>query len=204
MSDTREKLCAVVNDIRACRNCVDDFGFEPRPVFQLEVGPSQRVPPIAIFGQAPGNQVHLKGRPFDDPSGVRLRQWLGVDEAAFYDPRNFAILPMAFCFPGYDAKGGDRPPPKICATLWREKLLACLPEIKLKLLVGSYAQRWHLGGEAQKTLTATVENWRAYGPDTIPLPHPSWRNNIWLKNHPWFEEDLLPVLRRRVRTILSQ
>lgn len=162
---------------------------------------------IAVCGQAPGTRVHASGLPFDDPSGVRLRDWMGVDRATFYDDRLIAFLPMGFCFPGHDAKGGDLPPRRQCAPLWRERLLAGLPNIRLMLLVGQYAQRWHLERRFvapwRAGLTATVADWqrissRDQRPIMMPLPHPSWRNSGWLKAHPWFAADLLPRLREDV------
>jgi uracil-DNA glycosylase len=154
---------------------------------------------ILICGQAPGAKVHESGVPFTDPSGDRLRSWMGVDEAVFYDQTKVAILPMAFCFPGYDAKGSDLPPPPICAKTWRQAAMKTLPKIKLTLLVGGYAQKWHLG---TTSVTESVRNWRAHEPRLLPLPHPSWRNTAWLKKNPWFEAELLPVLRTRVQEAL--
>jgi uracil-DNA glycosylase len=153
--------------------------------------------PILIAGQAPGARVHALGRPYDDPSGDRLRDWLGVDREAFYDRRRFAVLAMAFCFPGYDAGGSDLPPPPLCARTWRARALAAMPGVRLTLLVGGYAQRWHLGPGA-RSVTATVAAWRDCPPGFLPLPHPSWRNSGWLKRNPWFEAELLPELRARV------
>ncbi len=140
-------------------------------------------------------RVHESGLPFNDPSGDRLRHWLGVDRDAFYDRRLFAILPMAFCFPGYDSKGSDLPPPKICAKTWRAQSMAAMPQIKLVLLVGGYAQAWHIG---TRSVTKAVEDWRSHGPRYVPLPHPSWRNTGWLKRNPFFEEETVPWLRGRV------
>ena len=184
--------------ISACRICADRFAatetaHQPRPV--VRVSPSAR---ILIAGQAPGARVHASGLPFDDPSGDRLRDWMGVDRATFYDRGRIAVLPMAFCFPGYDAKGSDLPPPPICAKTWRAQVLAALPRVGLTLLVGQYAQRWHLGPRRGKSLTETVRNWRAYGPALLPVPHPSWRNTAWLKKNPWFAEEVLPWLRSQV------
>ena len=156
-----------------------------------------------IVGQAPGTRVHASGIPFDDPSGVRLRDWLGVTPEEFYDEARVAILPMGFCFPGLNDKGADLPPRRICAPTWRERLDPRFAAVKLKVLVGSYSQRWHLGARGRESLTETVAHWRDYGPAFIPLPHPSWRNNAWLKRNPWFERELLPVLRRRVREVLA-
>lgn len=195
-------LAALADDIRACRVCRDAPRYgaclphEPRPVFQ--VSSSAR---LCIASQAPGVRVHVSGRPYTDPSGVRLRGWLGIGEATFYDPEKVAIAPMGFCFPGHDAKGGDLPPRRECAELWRERLFAFLPNLELVLLVGQYAQQWRLGAAAvARGLDATVRRWREVyrssdRPRLIPLPHPSWRNNAWLKRNPWFETELLPVLR---------
>jgi uracil-DNA glycosylase len=202
-------LDALIDEIRACRVCRDaprygaPLPHEPRPVVQ--VSDTAR---LCIAGQAPGTRVHASGRPFTDPSGVRLRAWLGLDEATFYDPARVAIIPMGFCFPGLDAKGGDLPPRRECAELWHARLFAQLPRIELVLLIGQYAQRWHLGRKAVAGgLTRTVESWREYyRPDVarrmVPLPHPSWRNNAWLKRNPWFETDLLPVLRADVAELV--
>lgn len=171
----------------------------PRPVLQVS-GTAK----ILIAGQAPGNLAMESGRPFTDPSGVRLREWMQVEETEFYDQRKVAIVPMGFCFPGYDKSGADIPPMKRCAPTWRPGLMARLPNIELTLLIGGYAQKWHLGDRAERTLTATVQNWRKFLEDgVIVMPHPSWRNNAWLRRNPWIETDLLPELRRRVRALLS-
>ena len=188
----------LLKDIRACTICAAHLPHEPRPV--LRAKPSAR---LVIAGQAPGTRVHASGMPFTDPSGDRLRDWLGVDKETFYDDAKVAIVPMGFCFPGLDAKGGDLPPRKECAPAWRAKVFAGLPSVKLTLLVGIYAQAWHLGEARKETLTDTVKAWRSYGPDYLPLPHPSWRNNAWVKKNPWFEEELLPHLKRRVSRILQ-
>ncbi|MGX6648383.1 uracil-DNA glycosylase family protein [Maricaulaceae bacterium MS644] len=158
---------------------------------------------IRIIGQAPGTRVQASGKPFTDPSGERLRDWLQMNESEFYDERRVAITPMGFCFPGLDAKGGDLPPRKECAPLWQPRADAALPHVKLTVLIGAHAQRWRLGGTAAKTLTGTVADWRRFAPDIFPTPHPSWRNNAWLKKHPWFEAELLPVLRAQVRALLD-
>ncbi len=202
MAVQKQSLPSLLKEIHACRLCVEapkgaPLPHEPRPVLR-----ASKTAKIAVFGQAPGNLVHQTGKPFNDPSGVRLREWMGVTDAEFYDESKVAIIPMGFCFPGYDAKGGDRPPRKECAPQWRERLMAALPNIETTILVGAYAQKWHLGKDAEKTLTETVRNWRAYAPRYFATPHPSWRNNSWLKKHPWFEEELLPVLRKRVRALL--
>ncbi|NQY60682.1 uracil-DNA glycosylase family protein [Cognatishimia sp.] len=188
------------DDIRACRLCAERFAathtaHAPRPVVWFR--PSAR---LLICGQAPGAKVHESGVPFTDPSGVRLRDWMGVDDATFYDRDRIGILPMAFCFPGYNAKGSDLPPPPICAQTWRQPALDMLPKVELILLVGGHAQKWHLG---TKNVTETVRDWRAHGPRVLPLPHPSWRNTAWLKTNPWFEAELLPVLRARVKEVLT-
>lgn len=191
---------ALEAEVRACRLCADRFratrtGHAPRPVPWLSA-----TAPVLIAGQAPGAQVHAKGRPFDDRSGDRLRDWIGVDRDAFYDRTRFAVLPMAFCFPGYDAKGSDLPPPPVCAETWRRRALAAMPQIRLTLLVGGHAQRWLLG---RGSVTATVARWRAAPPGVLPLPHPSWRNTGWMKRNPWFETELAPELRRRVAEALG-
>ena len=202
------KLDRLLSDIRECRHCVETPGasplpHEPRPVFQIS-----STARICICGQAPGTRVHASGVPFTDPSGDRLRDWMGVSEEEFYDASRIAIIPMGFCFPGLDAEGGDLPPRKECAPLWRSRLFARLPEIELILLVGSYAQAWHMGKERGPTLTETVRNHRATapagdGPSLIALPHPSWRNNGWLKKNPWFAKRVLPALKRAVRARLA-
>ncbi len=186
----------LLKDIRACTYC--DLPHEPRPV--LMASSTAR---LCIAGQAPGTRVHASGKPFTDPSGDRLRDWLGVTEEEFYDTTNFAIVPMGFCFPGLDAKGGDLPPRKECAPKWRQQVFDGMGNLELTLLVGAYAQTWHLGKERPRTLTATVEKWRDYAPDFLPLPHPSWRNNVWLKKNPWFEAEVVPYLQERVRGILE-
>lgn len=201
-------LDRLVTKIAKCRVCVEEpagppLPHEPRPV--LRVSSHAR---IAVVGQAPGTRVHASGVPFTDPSGERLRAWMGVTPEEFYDTRRIAIIPMGFCFPGLDAKGADRPPRRECAPLWRPRLFALLPQIELMLLVGGYAQRWHLGDKAERSVGATVAAWRRLldepqTPRCLPLPHPSWRNNAWLKAHPWFEAELLPVLRTEVRRRLD-
>ena len=191
-------LDALGAEIAACRLCAPRFaatatGHAPRPVPWLSHAP------VLICGQAPGARVHALGRPFDDRSGDRLRSWLGVDRDDFYDRRRFAVLPMAFCFPGYDSAGGDLPPPRLCAATWRARALAALPRVRLTLLVGAYALRWHLGGS--RSVGDIVRDWRRAPPDVLPLPHPSWRNAGWLKRNPWFEAELVPVLRARVAAL---
>lgn len=198
-----ETLADLTGEIARCTLCADRFaatatGHAPRPVVWLGQGAR-----VLIAGQAPGLRVHEAGKPFWDPSGDRLRDWLGIGEEVFYDRSRIAVVPMAFCFPGYDAKGSDLPPPPICAATWRARLLALLPNIRLTLLIGGYAQKWHLGAAARGGVTKTVAAWRDHAPDTIPLPHPSWRNTGWLKRNPWFEAELLPVLRSRMTEVLA-
>ena len=189
-------LDALLTSIRACRIC--DLPLGPRPV--LRVAPTAR---LLIASQAPGTKVHATGLPFNDRSGDRLRDWLGIDRETFYDERRVAIVPMGFCYPGRDPKGGDLPPRPECAPHWRQAVLDQLPDLDLVLVIGLYAQGWHLGSARKPTLTATVEAWRSYLPRYLPLPHPSWRNNGWLRTHPWFETDLLPYLRARVQGLLN-
>lgn len=197
MDQTLEELLA---EIRACTVCETVDPPLPHAANPVCVANSQSK--IRIIGQAPGNLVNLSGRPFTDPSGVRLRDWLGITEEQFYNPDLFAITPMGFCFPGNDAKGGDLPPRKECAALYQERLTDRLAKVELTLLIGAYAQKQYLGQKMKRTLTETVRNWREYGPDIIPLPHPSWRNNGWIKKHDWFPE-VLAILKTRVKTILS-
>ena len=187
--------------IAACRLCADRFAMTatahtPRPVPWFGSGAR-----LLIAGQAPGLRVHEAGRPFADSSGDRLRGWLDLTSTAFYDRTRVAIVPMAFCFPGYDAKGSDLPPPRLCATTWRSEVLAALPGIRLTILVGGHAQRWHLC--SRSSVTGTVRDWRDYAPAVFPLPHPSWRNTAWLQRNAWFEEELLPKLRQRVREVMN-
>jgi uracil-DNA glycosylase len=188
-------------DIRACTLCADRFAATatahvPRPVVWFS--PTAR---ILVAGQAPGARVHESGKPFTDPSGDRLRDWLGLEAADFYDKSRVAILPMAFCFPGYDAKGSDLPPPSLCARTWRQGLIDSLPDIRLTLLVGGYAQKWHLRTKA--SVTDTVQSWRDHAPSVFPLPHPSWRNTAWLKRNPWFESELVPEMRKQIQEVMN-
>jgi len=183
--------------IRACTLCAAHLPLGPRPV--LQISPTAR---ILIAGQAPGSRVHASGMPFDDASGDRLRDWLGLDRATFYDANRVAILPMGFCYPG-TGKSGDLPPRPECAAAWRTPILRELRAVTLTLVIGQYALDWHLGPRAQATLTDTVRAWREYAPATWPLPHPSPRNNLWLKKNPWFVRDVRPELRRAVRAVLE-
>jgi uracil-DNA glycosylase len=191
-----EALDPLLAEIRACRVCAEALPHEPRPVIRAGAGAR-----ILIIGQAPGVRVHESGKPFTDPSGDRLRAWMGVDEATFYDENFIAISPMGYCFPGLDSMGGDLPPRKECAPLWQARVRAALPEIRLVLLVGMYAQGCHLGSRMHKTLTATVRAAESFMPDYLPLPHPSWRNNAWIKKNPWFESEILPMLRRSIKSL---
>ena len=190
-------LGPILDDIAGCRACAPDLAHEPRPV--VRVFPETR---LLICGQAPGRRVHESGLPFDDASGDRLRSWLGLDREAFYGDRRIGVAAMAFCFPGTSPKGGDYPPPRRCAELWRPRLLAELPRVELTLLVGWHAIAWTLGPRARASMTETVACWRDYLPGRLPLPHPSWRNIGWLKRHPWFETEVVPGLRGRVAALL--
>lgn len=185
-------------EIGACRLCEPHLPLGPRPVVRLS-----STARLLIAGQAPGRKVHATGIPFNDPSGDRLRAWLGIDRDTFYDTRRIAIVPMGFCYPG-TGKGGDLPPRPECAETWRKRILEQLSAVELTLAIGSYSIDWHLGRQARKrTLAATVQAWRDFLPGLIPLPHPSPRNIRWLKNHPWFEAEVVPELRRRVHRLLG-
>lgn len=201
-------LDRLVADIRACRLCRDEPSGRPLPHAPRPVLQASATARLLIAGQAPGTRVHASGRPFTDPSGDRLRQWLGIGPDVFYDAARVAIVPMGFCFPGLDAHGGDLPPRRECAPRWRARVMGSLPAVELVLAVGRYAQAWHLGPRAGATLADTVRDWReahaATWPRVLPLPHPSWRNNAWLKRNPWFEADLLPVLRREVASLVAE
>lgn len=202
-----QTVAALMQTVKACRLCYDcpaggmqkQLPHEPRPVLVMSTRAR-----VLIAGQAPGKRVHETGIPFNDASGDRLRQWLGVDRDQFYDHDRFSIVPMGFCFPGYDEKGHDLPPRRECAPLWRARIMDAMPQIELILLIGQYAQNWHLGARRKRGMTQTVEAWRDYyfrneeGAKMLPLPHPSWRNSGWLKRHPWFETDLLPILKKEV------
>lgn len=191
-----KSLADLLLQIRQCDLCQEILPLGPRPVVQAASSAK-----ILIAGQAPGTRVHETGIPFDDPSGKRLRDWLGVDSKQFYDSSQFAIIPMAFCYPGR-GKSGDLPPPQLCAQTWRQALLDRLPNLKLTLVIGQYAQAWHLP-QPRRTLTDTVKEWRSFDQSIMPLPHPSPRNNLWLRRNPWFETDLLPELKERVEIALA-
>jgi uracil-DNA glycosylase len=195
----RMSLDALLAEIRGCAACADELPHAPRPVVRVTTATR-----ILISGQAPGRRVHESGLPFDDPSGDRLRAWLGVDRATFYGHPAFGVAAMAFCYPGTDPAGGDYPPPPRCAALWRDRLLAALPGVELTLLVGGYAQRWTLGRTAARSVTDVVRRWRDHPPGRVCLPHPSWRNTAWLRANPWFEAELTPYLRARVADLLSR
>lgn len=202
-------LALLLRDIRACRICRDKpsgkpLPHEPRPVLSVS-----RTARLCICGQAPGTRVNASGTPFTDPSGDRLRTWMNVTPEEFYDESRIAIIPMGFCFPGLDAKGGDLPPRPECASNWHAALFDTLPQFELILLVGHYSQRWHLGSQVKPTLSETVANWRNYvgvegGTKYLPMPHPSWRNNAWLKKNPLFEDEILPLLRAETDRLIRR
>lgn len=187
---------SLLTDVRACTRCAKHLPLGPRPIVQLQASAK-----ILIAGQAPGRKVYETGIPFNDASGDRLRSWLGISREVFYDAQQVAILPMGFCFPG-TGKSGDLPPRPECAPTWRAQLLSQLPNIKLTLVIGRYAQAYHLPNETG-TLTETVQSWPKYWPNVVPLPHPSPRNNLWLKRNPWFENELVPQLQNRVAAVLG-
>ena len=191
------ELDLLLANARACTVCSAHLPLVPRPVLAAHVDSR-----IAVIGQAPGTRVQETGVPWDDDSGAHLQEWLGVDRATFMDPKRFAILPMGFCYPG-KRKGGDAPPRPECAPLWHPPILDALPNVRLTLLIGQYAQKHYLGKNRKKTLTTTVESYKQYLPTLFPLPHPSWRSQIWMKKNPWFETDVLPVLRSRVGAAMT-
>jgi uracil-DNA glycosylase len=182
---------------RACEICRPNLPLGPRPVFQI--AQSARV---LIVGQAPGRRVHETGITFNDPSGDRLRSWMGINRSVFYDAEKIAILPMGFCYPG-TGESGDIPPRRECAQHWRKPLLGLLPHIELTLAIGQYAHAWHLGKRQKGSLTETVKNWKEYWPDVLALPHPSPRNNMWRRRNPWFEQEIVPVLKDRIAQLLD-
>jgi uracil-DNA glycosylase len=195
---TRETLDEAVAAARACTICAKELPLGPRPV--LLVRATTR---LLIVSQAPGTRVHETGLPFNDRSGDRLRAWLGVDRDTFYDHPALGVMAVGMCYPGVDAKGGDKPPMKICAPTWHPRIRPLLTEVKLTLLVGSYAQDFYLGARRKPSMTETIAAWRDYLPEFLPLPHPSWRNTAWLKRQPWFEREVVPTLQRRVRALLK-
>jgi uracil-DNA glycosylase len=188
---------SVIAAVRACEICKPHLPLGPRPVFQIS-----QTARILVVGQAPGRRVHETGIPFNDPSGERLRGWMGIDRSVFYDSARIALLPMGFCYPG-TGKSGDLPPRPECAEKWRKQLLALLQDVQLTLVIGQYAQAWHLDALQRNSLTETVKNWREYWPKYLPLPHPSPRNNLWLRRNPWLEEEILPVLKDRVSQLVA-
>jgi uracil-DNA glycosylase len=195
----KSQLKNLLTEIRDCRLCEEHLPLGPRPVVQAD-----RKASILIVGQAPGRKVHETGIPFNDPSGDRLRAWMGIDKDIFYDATQIALLPMGFCYPG-TGKSGDLPPRPECAEAWREKLLQNLPNVQLTLVIGQYAHKYHLAKRQSKTLTETVKAWRDFaGEGIVPLPHPSPRNNIWLKKNEWFEEDVLPALKIQVKKMIKK
>ena len=193
MSRSLRRLTA---QVRGCNLCAAHLPLGPRPIFQIDARAR-----ILIAGQAPGRKAHERGVPFDDPSGDRLRQWMGVDRKTFYDPTKVAILPMGLCFPG-TGKGGDLPPRKECAPAWRARLLSHMPAIGLTLVIGRYALDWHLPDQSSATVTDTALAWRKYWPEIFPTPHPSPRNQRWLRSNAWFEREALPKLRERIRELI--
>jgi len=198
MKDTLAQLPfdELIRQVRACSICAEALPLGPRPVVQLS--PESR---ILVVGQAPGRRVHETGLPFNDLSGDRLRQWMGITREVFYDDRKLAILPMGFCYPG-KGKSGDLPPRPECAPAWRNALLERLPGIKLTLVIGQYAHAWHLK-DGKKSVTENVRNWQQYWPDVLPMPHPSPRNNLWLRRNSWFEEQVIPELQKRIASLLA-
>lgn len=192
-----QDLNSLLTEIRACRLCRKHLPLGPRPI--IRAAATAR---LMIVGQAPGTKVHESGVPWDDASGERLRDWLRMPKSVFYDEARVAIVPMGFCYPGRDKNGGDKPPRPECAPEWHAKLLQFIPELQLTILVGAYAQKYYLGPDAERTMTETVRAWRAYLPRFLPTPHPSWRNTGWIRKNQWFESEVLPELRRRVRRLV--
>ena len=199
MTENPAALTRLLNDIRACRLCAAHLPLGPRPVLIADIRA-----PILIAGQAPGTKVHESGIPWDDPSGERLRDWLDVPPEVFYDPRYFAIVPQGFCYPGKLDKGGDAPPRPECAATSHPRLIPELRNVALTLAVGQYAHKYYLSSRRKKTLTETVAAYRDYGPALLPLPHPSWRVQGWMKKNDWFEAEVIPHLRARVHTLLDE
>lgn len=193
---SKQTLKALESEIRACQICVDYLPLGPRPVFSVH-----QKSRILVIGQAPGTKVHASGIPWDDASGKELRRWMGVTSDQFYNPELFGIVPMGFCYPGR-GKGGDLPPRPECAPAWHDKLFAHLSNVELVLLIGQYAQKYYLGNTRKSTLTQTVQNFSEYLPKYLPLVHPSPRNRIWQKKNPWFEEEIVPMLRERVHELI--
>jgi uracil-DNA glycosylase len=191
-------LTQLLREARACRLCEEHLPLGPRPILRASI--SAR---ILIVGQAPGTRVHETGIPWNDPSGDRLRDWMGVDRDTFYDETRIAIIPIGMCYPGRDVRRGDNPPRPECAPHWHPRLRSLLPNVRLTILAGQYAHRYYLEQKAKGSLTETVSAWREYIPEFVPLPHPSWRNSGWLKKNPRFEREVVPYLRRRVRALVK-
>jgi uracil-DNA glycosylase len=191
------KIKLLLRNVKECTICEKYLPHGVRPVLQANTKAK-----VLIAGQAPGRKVHESGMPFDDASGNRLREWMGVSKGVFYDSNQIAILPMGFCYPG-SGKSGDLPPRPECEPAWRKQLLEQLPNIRITLVLGKYAQAYHFGN-VSSSLTELVKSWQTYWPDKVPLPHPSPRNNIWLSKNPWFETDLLPSLRNRISMVLAR
>lgn len=191
-------MTELIEEIRQCRLCEERLLLGPRPVLQYSQGAK-----ILVAGQAPGTKVHQTGIPFNDPSGDRLRQWMGIDRSIFYDADQINIIPMGFCYPGRLPKGGDLPPDPLCAQTWHDQIFASRPAYDLVLVIGQYAQAYHLKGRMEKTLTQTVEKWQTFTPFYLPMPHPSPRNRFWLSKNSWFEETVVPYLQMRVKNILG-
>lgn len=204
--DGEAELAALLREITTCRICIEAPAKTPLPHAPRPVLRPSATARLCIASQAPGTRVHASGVPFTDPSGDRLRDWLGLTQDEFYDTSRLAIVPMGFCFPGQDERGADLPPRGECAPAWRARVFAAMPRLELILLIGQYAQTWHLGRARGASMTETVRRWRGYldaTPALLPLPHPSWRNNHWLKKNPWFEAEVLPELRQRVRQLMD-
>jgi len=192
-----KSLTSLLREIRACTLCAEHLPLGPRPVLAAHAGAR-----VLIIGQAPGRRVHASGVPWDDPSGDRLREWLGVERDVFYDARSVALVPMGFCYPG-TGRSGDLPPRPECAATWHEPVLSRLPRVRLVVLLSRYAHEAYLGDRCKGSLTDTVRAWKEYGPRHFPLPHPSPRNNLWLRKNPWFERGVVPDLKKRVRKALA-
>ena len=190
-------LSRLLREVRACQMCSASLPLGPRPV--LQIASNAR---LLIIGQAPGSKVHQSGIPWSDLSGDRLRDWMKLDKSDFYDKAKVAILPIGFCYPGAGESQGDRPPRPECAPLWHERLLKYLPNLEVTLLVGQYAQRHYLGSRRMGSMTETVKAFAAYGPQFFPLPHPSWRSGLWMRKHTWFEQSVIPVLRKVVKSAI--
>ena len=199
MATAEVRLEALKQEVRACRLCADKLPLGPHPVLRARV--TDR---LLIVGQAPGLHVHETGIPWNDPSGERLRAWMDVDHDTFYDESRIAIIPMGLCYPGREPRGGDMPPCPECAPTWHPRLLEHVPNIELTLLVGAYAQTYYLGLRKHGSVTETVRSWREYLPKFFPLPHPSFRNAQWLNANPWFETEVVPALREKIRALLAR